>query len=1282
MKFSIAQRVLLPLLGFIILGICLASSNYSWILVGGDEEILTPLSADFKTYEGEMTVADLGADFVDATQSVTYGTVTTDPPSGMGADSSTYSTLTEGSYTHTSYTTVTSYTGGSLPLGWNNYQWTFSGDYCYIHATPSINGGYFYTSSHTMTSYDSVRITFDWRASSKNKLENGDFLVKSNEGYLITVWSNADSPNDWTSVVIDRDWATSDWYVRFEASIEYYEGAETSEGVEVDNIYLYGVTENTYYRFSAVFRFDDVDYAWADFTLHVEFHSPYSEGYSFDIESGHSTPDNNVASGRTNDFYVDVSSYITGTTVYLRIYDTTGDDTDQDSGYISRCYLYASNTAPTNDAPPACSNLDDTDKLYAKKRKYQITQDASDADGYSDIANMALYFYDNDRTTSDFWVMYDEDNDSFLSGGTHPDHITLDTVNSSAIKSGNNIDVTYYVTIEWAARNQTDIDILARTVDTTGEYDEVYYEVNWDIETRLSLSSHNLDDGSGTTNRGDINGSVTASGIICYYGSSLHPAASSVDVYVSCPDVTSSPWEATNYDENTGEFSVTVQADDEVGSDTYYFRVVAEGKAPNDTNLLSSSQTATYISDAIICIDLSSPQSIVDTFATGHMEADLRYAYDSNPVIDGTYQLGNKWLAHQGGGCWQANHTPNTLTTITYNSITTATANAHGISSVNMNGLELAMYWEQLTCIIDGPTEDTIAIGENATGIHVYAEYYYWPQHGYRYYNGTLHLNSTIFQYDTVGTRCYIVSSADGDDTWGVTTILSSETICCTWVYPDPPPTWNVQPTNQIAEFGYRFSYALDANVSWGVDTWWLNDTSRFSISGTGVVTNATILSVADYPLQVWINDTFGRELTASFVVTVQDTTAPVWGEALVDQTAELLEPFRYVVVVIAEQGIDGWWLDDTMMFGIDSNGVVTNRTFLPVGVYGIQVFVNDTWGRVLSGSFSVVIADTRAPQFVDIPTLIRFEFGAQLREQLGASDFSGISHWNLNDTANFAITDEGLLFNLGLSAPGSYGLSITVFDNYDNYRTVSITVIVSPASPPSWVEVPVNQIIEFGDDFHYNLEAEDESGIKLWWLNDTSHFTVDNNGSIASIHDVPVGNYALRISVSDTLDYVQSAEFIITVRDTTSPEWLVPLEDLSIDHGIPVKIQLHAFDISGIARWTLNSSAALEINETGCISDIGVIPPGQYLIHVTAYDPYNNSISGTFLLKVNSVEWTSAFPVYIVVILVIGSVSVVFVLILSRKSIISRLQRVSTSLPTIQKRLAHKRFRECFFHG
>jgi hypothetical protein len=157
------------------------------------------------------------------------------------------------------------------------------------------------------------------------------------------------------------------------------------------------------------------------------------------------------------------------------------------------------------------------------------------------------------------------------------------------------------------------------------------------------------------------------------------------------------------------------------------------------------------------------------------------------------------------------------------------------------------------------------------------------------------------------------------------------------------PPTWDQSPTDRMVEFGSGFRYDVNASDAVGIDHYWLNDT-HFSVDGNGVITNASILPVGVYWLEVRAYDSF-TYCTATFEVTMQDTQSPVWSQSPVNRIVEYGSGFRYDVNASDISGIDHYWVNGST-FVVDSAGVITNATALPVSIYWVELRAYDPYGH------------------------------------------------------------------------------------------------------------------------------------------------------------------------------------------------------------------------------------------------------------------------------------------------------------------------------------------------
>ncbi|MFW9798767.1 MAG: hypothetical protein ACFFE2_17150, partial [Candidatus Thorarchaeota archaeon] len=191
----------------------------------------------------------------------------------------------------------------------------------------------------------------------------------------------------------------------------------------------------------------------------------------------------------------------------------------------------------------------------------------------------------------------------------------------------------------------------------------------------------------------------------------------------------------------------------------------------------------------------------------------------------------------------------------------------------------------------------------------------------------------------------------------------------------------------------------------------------------------------------------------------------------------------------------------------------------------------------------------------------------------------------------------------------------------------------------PDWIERPQDQTIEFGTHFIYDLNATAPAPI-FWsviWDSWTAQFTIDSQGVLESIGTLSLGDYELQVTVTNLYGFSTLARFevnIVLTLDTTAPDWVVTPDDLTIEYGEGVDLQIHALDSSGIERWTLNDTTHFTLNtnyfnlgSTARITNSSVLEPATYSLNITAYDPYDNGRSATFSITILEVPSVSTTP-------------------------------------------------------
>jgi len=267
----------------------------------------------------------------------------------------------------------------------------------------------------------------------------------------------------------------------------------------------------------------------------------------------------------------------------------------------------------------------------------------------------------------------------------------------------------------------------------------------------------------------------------------------------------------------------------------------------------------------------------------------------------------------------------------------------------------------------------------------------------------------------------------------------------------------------------------------------------------------------------------------------------PEWLEPLTDKYVEYdftMLGFQYDLNLTSPAPM--LWSLNTTLFFIDSDGIVTLDSYLPIGAFGLEVTVSSPYGHVLVGAFNIHIVDSTIPSWVSIPTNQSLLWGEQLDIEVSIVDLSGISHWEINDTVNFRLTatyfDTSSIAYITSTTnldPGVYGVLVLGYDIYDNSVSAEFTVMVeTETTTPVWVLAPIDEAVEYGEPYVQRLGVYDSSSIAYWWLNDTTHFTIDEQGVIRNATVLEPGIYRLEVRAYDPFDNYCNATLVITVLD------------------------------------------------------------------------------------------------------------------------------------------------------
>jgi len=251
----------------------------------------------------------------------------------------------------------------------------------------------------------------------------------------------------------------------------------------------------------------------------------------------------------------------------------------------------------------------------------------------------------------------------------------------------------------------------------------------------------------------------------------------------------------------------------------------------------------------------------------------------------------------------------------------------------------------------------------------------------------------------------------------------------------------------------------------------------------------------------------------------------------IINWSASAFRPHYYS---IKENGVvidDGAW---------DGSNLSTTLSDYGPGTYVFAILVDTKSGVSKSDTVIVSIADTTAPEWIQVPEDQIVECGSSLSYQLEASDFYGIAKWWVNNT-EFKI-DDGFLQNISTLYYGIFHLEVRAYDPSDNYVSHNLSVVVTDSILPT-IESPDDIVITEGELGHtivwnvfdsnpqrYEIFMDEVSIESGEWISDmtTIQYSLDGLSS---------GNYIFSIILTDLAGNVASDEVQVTVDEPPSTE-------------------------------------------------------------------------------------------------------------------------------------------------
>lgn len=87
-----------------------------------------------------------------------------------------------------------------------------------------------------------------------------------------------------------------------------------------------------------------------------------------------------------------------------------------------------------------------------------------------------------------------------------------------------------------------------------------------------------------------------------------------------------------------------------------------------------------------------------------------------------------------------------------------------------------------------------------------------------------------------------------------------------------------------------------------------------------------------------------------------RDNDAPIWDQTPKDQTIKYGEYFSYDINASDISGIDYYWINDTSIFFINTEGLIASITTLNLGQYWVEIRAYDPFNNYISTEIKITV--------------------------------------------------------------------------------------------------------------------------------------------------------------------------------------------------------------------------------------------------------------------------------------------------------------------------------------
>lgn len=320
------------------------------------------------------------------------------------------------------------------------------------------------------------------------------------------------------------------------------------------------------------------------------------------------------------------------------------------------------------------------------------------------------------------------------------------------------------------------------------------------------------------------------------------------------------------------------------------------------------------------------------------------------------------------------------------------------------------------------------------------------------------------------------------------------------------------------------------------------------------------------YTADADINEFYSKEYSNSDLwpylnVTYSETssdTIPPYFTNLADQFIYDNESLSYDIDADDETAFGSFSINWTSIFSINSSsGLLTNTSGLSVGIYYINVTINDTSNNLNSSVIFVnvsasAVPDLTPPYFTTIPSSASINYGEGFGVDFDASDDVAFDSFSINWTTYFSINESGFLQNATQLAAGTYYINVSINDSSNNLNSSIYQVNVNQASQTAILNINESSPITYGTYINVSCNGE------------LFRNYVDVTSEIAESVLLGVGSYNYSCQLAESQNYSYNDDnqtFVVNQALTNYSLTVYPLE--YIFAAGEAKDEINSFEIS-----------------------------------------------------------------------------------------------------------------------